>query len=170
MSVMDTVQLLEQRTQKAATLIAMLRKEKADLQEKLNEAQGRPVADPETERKLQEALASVATLQEQVTASDELAKKLQAELDEAKRQIEELQQRLTLANTHNEELQSYISKYEESNKLIEESISKSLETLSGVQGLDDIPLDTMSNQELEAADDFTRGGALGGDQVDESNL
>ncbi|WP_320130713.1 hypothetical protein [uncultured Sphaerochaeta sp.] len=36
MSVVDTVQLLELRTKKAAGLIAMLRKEKAELQEKFD--------------------------------------------------------------------------------------------------------------------------------------
>lgn len=170
MSVIDTVQLLEQRTQKAASLIAMLRKEKADLQEQLQEAQSRPVVAPETVEKLQQANTQIQTLQGQVTASEDLVKQLQQQLSESKRQTDELQQHLQLATTHNEELQSYIGKYEESSKLIEESIAKSLDTLSGVEGLDEVPLEAISNKELEAADDFTSGGALSGEQVDESDL
>jgi len=170
MSVIDQVQLLEQRTQKAASLIAMLRKEKTDLQEQLKEAKGRPVVDPATVQKLDEANAEIQTLRSQLSASDDLVKQLQAQLAEAKKQIEELQQHLMLANTHNEELQAYIGKYEESNKLIEESINKSMETLSSVEGLDDIALESLTNDELAAADDFTSGGALNGDHVEDPGL
>lgn len=101
MSVVDTVKLLEQRTKKAAGLIAMLRKEKAELQEKFD-----------------------------------------------------------LVKTHNAELEEYAKNYSASNKLIEESITSAMETLSGIEGLDDIPLMDDTATELEAAEGFSSGDAL----------
>jgi hypothetical protein len=101
MSVVDTVKLLELRTKKAAGLIAMLRKEKAELQEKFD-----------------------------------------------------------LVNTHNAELEEYAKSYSTSNELIEKSISSALDTLSGIEGLDDVPLMDETAMELEAAEGFSSGDAL----------
>ena len=100
MSVVDTVRLLELRTKKAAGLIAMLRKEK-----------------------------------------------------------EELQQRFDLVLAHNSELEEYVESYTTSNKLLEQSIAVALDTLSSIEGLDDVPLFDDLSLELETADSFTGGDA-----------
>ncbi|MCK9547038.1 MAG: hypothetical protein RBS49_07190 [Sphaerochaeta sp.] len=100
MSVVDTIRLLELRTKKAAGLIAMLRKEK-----------------------------------------------------------EELQQRFDLVHTHNAELEEYVESYTTSNKLLEQSVALALDTLSSIDGLDDVPLFDDLSLELEAADAYTSGDA-----------
>lgn len=111
MSVVDTVRLLELRTKKAAGLIAMLRKEK-----------------------------------------------------------EELQQRFDLVHAHNAELEEYVESYTTSNKLLEQSVALALDTLSSIDGLDDVPLFDDLSLELETADGYTGGDALLGDEIDLEQL
>jgi chromosome segregation ATPase len=170
MSVIDTVQLLEQRTQKAASLIAMLRKEKEKLQQQLSEAQGRPVVDPALQEKLDEALKQNADYQAQLASSNDLVEQLKAQLEEANKNLIDLQSKYDLVNMHNTELEDYVQKFETSNKIIEEGINKALENLNTVQGLDDVPLEDTIADDLATADDFTSGGALNNDQVDDKDL
>lgn len=106
-SVVDTVKMLELRTKKAAGLIALLRKEKAELQEKFD-----------------------------------------------------------LVHAHNAELEEYINNLTTSTKLIEESIANAMENLATIEGLDDVPLLDATALELETADGFTSGDALGDQDVD----
>ncbi|MFA5446715.1 MAG: hypothetical protein WC233_00395 [Sphaerochaeta sp.] len=107
MSVVDTIRLLELRTKKAAGLIALLRKEK-----------------------------------------------------------EELQQRFDLVRAHNAELEEYVESYTTSNKLLEQSIAVALDTLSTIDGLDEVELFEDLSLELEAADSFTSGEAFNNDEID----
>lgn len=111
MSILDTVQMLELRTKKAAGLIAMLRKEKAELQE-----------------------------------------------------------RFDLVNTHNAELEEYVETFTTSNKLIEESIASAMDNLATIEGLDEITLLDDTALELEAAEGFTAGDAVGPEDIDIDTL
>ena len=108
MSVVDTVKLLEQRTQKAASLISILRKEKAALAQQLQEAESRPVADPETERKLAESEAKNVTLNESLTEAEGKLEGLVAQLADLQKKFDELQANYNLVNTHNEELEDFL--------------------------------------------------------------
>ena len=89
MSVVDTVKLLGQRTQKAASLISILRKEKAALAQQLQEAEGRPVADPETERKLAESEAKNVTLNASLTEAEGKLEDLVAQLADLQTAVSE---------------------------------------------------------------------------------
>ncbi|HZJ88933.1 MAG TPA: hypothetical protein VFC80_07255 [Sphaerochaeta sp.] len=107
MSVVDTTRLLEERTKKAAGLIALLRREK-----------------------------------------------------------EELQQRFDIVRAHNAELEEYVESYTTSNKLLEQSIAVALDTLSAVDGLDEVELFDDLSAELDAVDAFTSGDALATEDID----
>lgn len=211
MSTIDAVKLLEKRTQKAAALITILRKQQTALKQELAEERAKPAFDPETEAKLKESEAENQSLKteneelrkevfqkveesalfevqldEAVTKQQELARQLAdkaeledrtEEIDNLKRQLEELtsnfeklENNYNLVLNHNAELEDYVESYETSNKLIEESVSKAMETLDSIDGLDDIPLEPESFDELAVADDFTSGGALTGETVDEVPL
>ncbi len=108
MPTLDSMQLLELRIKKAAFLIEMLRKEKADLQEKFD-----------------------------------------------------------LVKTHNAELEEYVESFTQGNKIVEESIAMALDTLSSIEGLDDIDLfDTLAAQELEEAESYTTQDGITIDEVE----
>lgn len=108
MSTLDSMQLLELRIKKAAFLIEMLRKEKADLQEKFD-----------------------------------------------------------LVKTHNAELEEYVESFTQSNKIVEESIATALDTLSSIEGLDDVDLfDTLAAQELEEAENYTTQEGITIDEIE----
>ncbi len=156
MSMVDTVKLLEQRTQKAASLISILRKEKADLAGKLQEAEARPSVDPATLQKLEEAEAKNAILE--------------GELARLREQYEELQASYSLVKTHNEELEEYVEKFQTSNKLIEESINSAMANLTSIEGLDEIPLEVGGAGDIAAAEEYTSGGALSEDVISDDSL
>lgn len=166
MSVIDTVQLLEQRTQKAAGLIVMLRKEKAEMQQKLDSLVNQPAADPTLAQKLESESGLNAELQTKLAESTVSNGNLSSELQLMKKQLTELQDKFDLVNNHNAELEEYVQKFTTSNKLLEESINKAMDNLSHIEGLDDIPLEAAMADELSAADDYTSGGALNGEQIE----
>ena len=170
MSVVDTVKLLEQRTQKAASLISILRKEKAALAQQLQEAEGRPVADPETERKLAESEAKNVTLNASLTEAEGKLEDLVAQLADLQKKFDELQANYNLVNTHNEELEDYVEKFQTSNKLIEESINAAMANLNSIEGLDDTPIEVGTESDLAAAEEFTNGGALANNEVVDDSL
>lgn len=185
MSVIDTVKLLEQRTEKAASLISMLRKEKASLQQQLEEAESRPKFNPAMKEELDTVKAAneqltndVAQEKEQNGALQSQLAELQAQLaslheqfNELQRKYDELQQNYFLVDNHNAELSDYVSKMETSNKLVEESINAAMKNLDQVEGLDDLPLGGLSSaSDLEIAEDFTNGGALANAEVVDDDL
>ncbi|MFA7119675.1 MAG: hypothetical protein WC159_12970, partial [Sphaerochaetaceae bacterium] len=87
MSVIDTVQLLEQRTQKAAGLIVMLRKEKAEMQQKLDSLVNQPAADPTLAQKLESESGLNAELQTKLAESTVSNGNLSSELQLMKKQL-----------------------------------------------------------------------------------
>lgn len=165
MSVMDSVKLLEQRTQKAASLIKILRNENATLQEQLKEERQRPTGDPETEAKLAQATADLAAAQNSLSQEQAKSASLQSQIDELQKKFDELEANYNLVVTHNGELEDYVEKFQTSNKLIEESINAAMKNLDSIEGLDDTPLAQETGNELETAEGFTAGGALSQDQM-----
>lgn len=170
MSVVDTVQLLEQRTQKAASLIAILRKEKAALAQQLQEAEKTPVVDPETVQKLAESEAKNVSLNESLTQAEGKLEDLVAQLADLQKKFDELQANFNLVNTHNAELEDYVEKFQTSNKLIEESINAAMANLNSIEGLDDTPIEVGTESDLAAAEEFTNGGALANNELVDDSL
>ena len=170
MSVVDTVQLLEQRTQKAASLIAILRKEKAALAQQLQEAEKTPAVDPETVQKLAESEAKNVSLNESLTQAEEKLEDLVAQLADLQKRFDELQANFNLVNTHNTELEDYVEKFQTSNKLIEESINAAMANLNSIEGLDDTPIEVGTESDLAAAEEFTNGGALANNELVDDSL
>lgn len=112
MSMLDNLELLQKRVEKAAYLITVLRKEKAEL-------------------------------------------------------LEEIE----LLKVHNEELKEYVDTYTTDVKAIQESVSSALDTLSSIEGLDDVNLfETTAAFELEAAENFTTSDGIVIEEVDLSSL
>jgi chromosome segregation ATPase len=152
--IMDKIQLLELRTKKAVTLINLLRSNNKELQ-----------SENDTIKSEKD------DLQDEFNAFKETAAD-SSELDEVKRQLEELKAEhakvkmdYTFANNRIIELQSYVDDYKDNTKLLEDSINKSIDTLDAIEGLDEIDLMEAQNTELEAADGFTSGEALAGDDL-----
>ena len=152
--IMDKIQLLELRTKKAVTLINLLRSNNKELQSENEKIK-----------------SDKDDLQDEFNAFKETAAD-SSELDEVKRQLEELKAEhakvkmdYTFANNRIIELQSYVDDYKDNTKLLEDSINKSIDTLDAIEGLDEIDLMEAQNTELEAADGFTSGEALAGDDL-----
>ncbi len=152
--IMDKIQLLELRTKKAVTLINLLRSNNKELQSENDKIK-----------------SEKDDLQDEFNAFKETAAD-SSELDEVRRQLEELKAEhakvkmdYTFANNRIIELQSYVDDYKDNTKLLEDSINKSIDTLDAIEGLDEIDLMEAQNTELEAADGFTSGAALAGDDL-----
>jgi chromosome segregation ATPase len=152
--IMDKIQLLELRTKKAVTLINLLRSNNKELQSENDKIK-----------------SEKDDLQDEFNAFKETAAD-SSELDEVRRQLEELKAEhakvkmdYTFANNRIIELQSYVDDYKDNTKLLEDSINKSIDTLDAIEGLDEIDLMEAQNTELEAADGFTSGEALAGDDL-----
>ncbi|MDY4609012.1 MAG: hypothetical protein SPD11_00155 [Sphaerochaetaceae bacterium] len=78
-----------------------------------------------------------------------------------------LQEKFDLVKTHNAELEEYVESFTQSNKIVEESIASALDTLSGIEGLDDVDLfDTLSAQELEEAESYTTQDGVTIDEIE----
>ena len=91
---------------------------------------------------------------------------LQEEKDALQAEYNRLQADFNFVKTHNDELEESILKYQEQEELLTQSISSSLDALDGIEGLDDIEFIDNQTDELNAAESFTTGEALGTDSDD----
>jgi chromosome segregation ATPase len=146
----DKIDLLELRTKKAVTLINFLRSNNKELETKNSTLN-----------------SNIDGLNNQISALTSNMELLTKELDELKSEHAKLKMDYTFSNNRVIELQSYVDDYKDNSKQLEESINKSIETLDAIEGLDDIELLEAQNTELEAADGFTSGDALLGEDLSE---
>jgi len=86
------------------------------------------------------------------------------------KKIGEMQDEIDVLSTHNEELQKYTETFSTDSKLIEESINNALTQLDSIDGLDDIDITGMLSGDLDEADKFTSGAAIGIDEVSLDDL
>lgn len=127
----DKIQLLKLRTQKAVTLINLLRKENQSLKD---------------EKELAE--------QNLAKANEELDSTKQ-QFDDLTKEHNKLSMDYQFANNRIIELQNYVDDYKQDAKLLEESINKSIDTLNEIDGLDEIELMGNLTEDLETADSYT---------------
>ena len=138
----DKIQLLKLRTQKAVTLINLLRTENSKLKE-----------EKET------AINSLNI------TNEELAK-VRLEFQALEKEHNKLTMDYQFANNRIIELQNYVDDYKQDSKLLEDSINKSINTLDEIDGLDDIELMGNLSEDLTTADSYT-ASELSDDELEE---
>lgn len=148
------IQLLELRTRKAVTLINSLRNEKSKLKSENDGLKCEKNSLQELIKSFNEKTVDLSELEE-----------VKSQLEKLKVEHSKLKMDYTFGNNRMLELQSYVDDYKDNTKLLEDSINKSIDTLDEIEGLDEIDLILAQNTELEAADAFTSGEALAGNDL-----
>lgn len=138
----DKIQLLELRTQKAVTLINLLRSDNENLKIEKD--------------KVDENLAN---------SNNEL-EKLKLEFENLTKEHNKLAMDYQFANSRILELQNYVDDYKQNTKILEDSINKSIGTLDEIEGLDEIELMSSLSEDLEAADSYS-SNELSDDELDD---
>jgi chromosome segregation ATPase len=150
----DKIQLLELRTRKAVTLINSLRNEKSKLQTEYDNIKSEKESLMDEFGAFKETAIDLSELED-----------LRKQLEDLKAEHSKLKMDYAFGNNRIIELQTYVDDYKDNTKLLEDSINKSIDTLDEIEGLDEIDLIADKNTELEAADSFTSGNALDGDDL-----
>ncbi len=155
MATLDSMQLLELRVKKAAFLIETLRKDKNALQAQVEQQEQERNALNSSVESLQQQVADLEQRPAAVIDSAELAA-LQEQLATLQGEYNNLRNDFDVVKTHNAELEEYVETFTQSEKEVQQSIDLALDTLSSIEGLDDIDIfATDSALELEEAENFT---------------